>query len=308
MGSDREGILVLGSLRSGTTLLRRLLDAHPNIACPAETYLFTACARFLHAETVGDGLQFGVVNGLGFAGFESEEVHARLRELAFGFHRDHARRQGKKRWAEKTAVDSFYLDEIEALCDDRVQYLCMTRHGLDVACSIEELSSRGMTYLSEVHEYVKRYPRPLEAFAHAWVDVTRDLLAFMERHPNNTLWVKYEELTANPKAELARILAFLGEDGSEDLIERALRNREGAGLGDWKTYGKSHVDDGSVERWRSLPPYTRTTLAHICNATLEACGYPPVRTHGLGDQQAARRRYQLGLMLQGEKDRGDSEQ
>ncbi|MCA9663328.1 MAG: sulfotransferase, partial [Myxococcales bacterium] len=32
------GIIVLGAPRSGTTLLRRLLDAHPNIACPPETY------------------------------------------------------------------------------------------------------------------------------------------------------------------------------------------------------------------------------------------------------------------------------
>jgi len=55
-----DGIIVIGCPRSGTTLLRRLLDAHPNIAAPGETYLFTACARFLRSERAVDGMDVGV--------------------------------------------------------------------------------------------------------------------------------------------------------------------------------------------------------------------------------------------------------
>ena len=50
MPDDYEGIIVLGAPRSGTTLTQRLLAAHPQIACPPETYLLRACSRFLHEE------------------------------------------------------------------------------------------------------------------------------------------------------------------------------------------------------------------------------------------------------------------
>src|SRR5262249_42673199 len=105
-----DGIIVMGAPRSGTTLLRRILDAHPDIACPGETNLLAACARFLHSETIAEGVDIGVLAGLEFAGFAEDAVLEALREFAFGFHREYAKRQGKPRWACKTAFDVFYWD------------------------------------------------------------------------------------------------------------------------------------------------------------------------------------------------------
>ena len=56
-----DGIIILGCPRSGTTLLRRLFDAHPNIAAPGESYLLTAAARFLTGETMVDGMDDGLL-------------------------------------------------------------------------------------------------------------------------------------------------------------------------------------------------------------------------------------------------------
>ncbi|HYQ72621.1 MAG TPA: sulfotransferase [Gammaproteobacteria bacterium] len=301
MSHEYEGIIIFGTPRSGTTLLRRLLDAHPNITCPPETCLFSACARFLHSERVADGLDFGVLTGLAFAGFEPEAVRDRLREFAFAFKREHAGRAGKARWAEKTAVDAFHVGKIEALCGDTVQYVCLVRHGLDVACSMRDLSDRGYTYLSELHEYVKRYPRPLEAFAHAWVDVNRALLDFVERHPDNSILLRYEELVADPQREMQRLLAFLGEPWTDELLHDGLENRHDAGLGDWKTYDRTGIDAASVGSWKSLPRPIVSTLGEICNPVLQACGYETVEVMKADSAENARRRYQLGLMLGGDR-------
>ena len=294
-----EGIIVLGAPHSGTTLLRRLLDAHSSIACPGETNVLTACGRFLRQESIAGGVGIGVIDGLGYAGFAREEVLTRLRELAFSLHRDYAARQGKARWASKTAFDAFYLAEIEALCGDQALFVCIQRHGLDVACSIQELCEKNGGYLQELHEYIVRHRMVLEAFAHVWVDLTRAIDGFSKRHRKNTITVKYEDLTSDPDATMNRIMSFVGESWSSRTTTEALVSRKGVGLGDWKTYGRASIDQSSVGRWKNLPRHTVARLAEICNATLELCGYERVHVDPEQNAKAARRRYEVGLLLQG---------
>ena len=292
-----QGIIVIGPPRSGTTLLRRLLNAHPDIACPGETNLLSACARFLSSERIAEGVDIGVLTGLSYAGFGPEEVIRRLREFVFAFHEEHARREGKRRWAEKTAFDSFHLDRIEALCGDQAYFICMIRHGLDVACSIQELCEKNQTYLSELHEYVKRYPRPLEAFAHVWVDLTTGIREFVQRHPDSAVMMRYEDLIANTQAEMARVIEFVGESWNPKMLERAMQDTQGIGLGDWKTYARSDIDGGSIDRWKQLSRATISQLGRIVNPTLGACGYAPVEVEDRIGEGEARRRYELGLLV-----------
>jgi protein-tyrosine sulfotransferase len=302
-----EGIIVMGAPRSGTTLLRRILDAHPDIACPGETNLLSACARFLHSETIAEGVDVGVLSGLEFAGFAEDDVLRALRDLAFGFHREHARRQGKARWASKTAFDVFHWDRIEQLCGREAYFLCLQRHGLDVACSLQDLCDANGIYLSELHEYVRRYPRPLEAFCHAWVDVTLATRSFVERHPDNALLLRYEDLTADPEGVTRRIADFVKVDWTPDWIARVMRAPASVGLGDWKTYARDTIDTGSVARWRTLSEHTIGMMGRICNPVLETCGYSAVPVLPERSTQEARRRYALGLRIGRRTPRGDAD-
>lgn len=292
---DYEGVVVLGSPRSGTTLLRRLFNAHPAFHCPPETYLLSAAARFLHSDRFASGLSVGVLPALAYSGVPEHRIVDGLRTFVFGLLRDLADDAGKPRWVEKTAFDSFHVDGIEKLCGGRCRYVIVVRHGLDVACSIRELTERMGTYVPELHEYVRRHPTPVEAFAHAWVDVSRRLLRLEADHPDLCVRVRYEDLVADPRATLDRVFGFLGERGLEDLSKALERTGDG-GLGDWKAFQQRGVFDSSVRRWerefQELPP----SLAAALNPVLTELGYDALETSA-HDEAVARRRLQLELML-----------
>src|SRR5262245_65217917 len=133
------GIVVLGVPRTGTTLLRRLLNGHPDICCPGETFLLASAARFLRPDYVSDGIEYGVLAGLAAAGIPREQALASLRGLVVDSFQRIAARAGKPRWASKTAIDAFYLPEIESLMAGHARFVCLVRHGLDTALSLNEL-------------------------------------------------------------------------------------------------------------------------------------------------------------------------
>lgn len=298
MTSDKPGIVIVGSPRSGTTLLRRVLDAHPSIACPPETYLLSAAARFLHEDHFASGLRIGVVDGLAFAGFPEQEVLARLRAFVFGFLREYAARLGKPRWAHKTAFDAFHLTQIRRVCAGEVRFVCVHRHGLDVALSLAELVDKTGGYVDELHAYLSRWPEPLEALTRAWVDTANAVADVAETEPG-AISLRYEQLTESPEAELRRVVEALDERWDDELLARALGETGTLGFGDWKTYARGHIDRSSVDRWQTLPEPVLARLAPIVNPTLVRLGYEPVGFDPDDeiDPDAARRRYEFGLRL-----------
>lgn len=298
---SKPGIVIVGAPRSGTTLLRRLLDAHPSIASPPETYLLSAAARFLHDDRFAAGLEIGVLSGLAFAGFPEQEVLDRLRGFVFAFLDEHAARSNKPRWAEKTAFDAFHLPAIRRLGQGHVRFVCIHRHGLDATASLGELVDKTGGYVDELHPYLRRHPEPLVALAHAWVDAASAVADLVDDDPD-AVSLSYEALVARPDEVLADLLTRLDEPSDDatvsGLVARALGDEGKLGFGDWKTYARAKIDASSVGRWKSLQPPVQTRLAQICNQTLVRLGYEPVALDGAEEDPAtARRRYEFGLRV-----------
>lgn len=290
-----DGVIILGCPRSGTTLLRRLLDAHPDLCCPGETFLFKACARFLEADDISYGFDYGVTGALEGLGYKHGEIDERLRSFASGFYEELAEKRGKKRWVAKTAVDSFYLPTIERLFAGHAKFICITRHGLDVAVSMEEFTKDLQTYISELHAYIKRFPRPLEAFAHAWADVTLGILDFATRHPDTAHVLKYEDLVSHPDAEMLKITEFLGVSPLAKKTAGILSSKKGDGIGDWKSYQKTEVESSSIGRWQQdIPTAAVERLATIVNPALIHAGYEPISQ---GRTEDANRREEIAQMV-----------
>src|SRR6266508_118853 len=122
--SRRAPIFVVGCQRSGTTLLRLILDAHPNISCGPETRFLTDLA---HVTT-------GSWKRLAQYGFPKQYWHEHIAGMFDAIKSDYARRAGKSRWADKTpryALTLPFIDRLFPTC----QVVHVIRDGRDVVAS-----------------------------------------------------------------------------------------------------------------------------------------------------------------------------
>jgi protein-tyrosine sulfotransferase len=301
-----EGIVVLGVPRSGTTLMRRLLNAHPNICCPPETNLLSAASRFLQEERILAGISVGVLPGLSYSGFTDDEVMDRLRGFVLSFFHDITKKAGKRIWAEKTAYDVFHIEAINQLLGDRVRYICIFRHGLDVTCSTKELCDAMDRYFPELHSYIQKYSSPLEAFARAWADSSQILDQFHKDNKDLCFALHYEDLVKDPDTILNALFYFLEQPFDiAELCQRAFKTTPEIGLGDWKAYTKHAFDRSAIGRWKKLPPSAIAILSDIVNPTLHQLGYDEVRRPPAVSAEAARFHYAAQLIMAQQKSTGD---
>ena len=297
----KPGIVILGAPRSGTTLMRHIIDAHPNIACGGESFVLKAAAQFIHGDEIVDGIDYGVIGGLRSAGFDVEEVYRRLRELCFGFLSRIADEQDKPRWATKTAVDSFYLDEIDRIFGGDAQFICLIRHGGDVVCSTADLCEANEVYLKQYHQYIQQHPRPLVAFAHAWCDVTSSLIEFAARN-SNALLLRYEDLIADPLETLQQLFDHVKEPFDKRILTDAFTPKNVQGLDDWKTFSHQGIHSNSLGRYNKLSPHNLRHVGQVINPLLAECGYDLLDVSADVDPDRAIRRYELSMMFNTSED------
>jgi hypothetical protein len=299
MSSDLP-IIIIGCPRSGTTLLRRLIGAHPRLDCPGESFLLRAAVRFLRGERVAEGIDYGPLGGLLPLGFEPEEVKHRLREFVLSFHAQIAARAGKPRFAIKTAVDAFYLPQILDLFGGHARFVCLIRHGGDVAVSLSEFTQAMEGPIEELMPFIEQHRRLMNSYAAAWAKVTGDMLGAAEARPDDVFAMRYEDLVEHPEQVLEELFAFLSEPCDlATLHKEAFKPRDVVGLGDYKTFATHELDCSSVGRWRNLPARVQAEIAPILNPLLQSARYEPIEA-GAANLDAMRL-HELAMMYRGSR-------
>ena len=215
-------LLVLGVRRSGTTLLRIVLDRHSQLAIPDESYFVPQLAgRQRDPIEVGafvDDLRR--LKTLRDWDVSVEDVRARLTSgMPLGgaiaaVYETYAADRGKSRWGDKTPMYMQHLPLLERLFPDAL-YVHLIRDGRDAAVSFLGMPE-GIVTKTWAH------PHTAADFACEWRAEVKAGQALGDRvGQGRYLEVRYEALVADAAAEVERICEFAGLPFEPAMIDYA---------------------------------------------------------------------------------------
>ena len=230
-----EPVFVLCSPRSGSTLLRSVLDTHTQICAPHELHLGTmqvSTARN-YAVNSWDAL------GLSLGDLENMLWDRALHRVLL--------MSGKRIIVDKTPQNAMIWSRIHEFWP-RARFIHLHRHPASI---VESLVSARPHVSREYHtETVVNYGRALDAARAALPGPT----------------VRYEDLTTDPEATIRVMCDYLGVRYQARML-RYRRSHNAAGLGDWSP----NIRSGRIQPHPPLP--ARDTVPEMLLPLMHAWGY-----------------------------------
>lgn len=282
--AKKPPIFLVGTPRSGTTLLHQMFDHHPAFALPYESKYISIFRA--HLDEFGDltkpqnreDLILSIEKFMCYAWME--RVHeewipglaAAAPELARNaapsypgvmeaIYTFFARQRKRPRWGDKMATFKRVMPVVlDLFPDSKIIYLI--RDGRDVAASLLPLSFG---------------PNTAYVAAKKWKNSVEDGLKFARSHPDQVFTVRYEDLIDDPEKYLREMCAFVGEPFNESMLEY---HRTGtARVPRREIHGQLNkpVNTERKARWKKdLSPYQVRVFEAVAGPLLAQLGYEVV--------------------------------
>jgi hypothetical protein len=209
-------VFIVGCERSGTTLLRLMLDSHPSLAIPNESHFIVnlhgrgrwvaatrASVRVLERVLKDEwfahwGLDPAAVRQL--AAVTQPSSYADVMRTVFAAY---AASEGKPRWGDKSPTYLAHLPLLAELFPEAL-FVHMIRDGREVAASL----------MSQVWGP----SRPIAAASFWRTRVRKGLRGGRRLPPGRYLEVRFEELVAEPERVLRELCEFLREPFAPEML------------------------------------------------------------------------------------------
>lgn len=264
-------IFIIGTERSGTNLLRLMLNAHSAISVPHPPHImkFFSPLESLYGELGDDGNFRRLITDV----CRMVELHTypwgiqlnreqvfygvperNLLNIYFQIYNQYLAHTGKRRWACKSTFMIEHVAEIRRYYPD-ARFIFMVRDGRDVAVSAKK------SIFNHFHVYYS---------AVRWQREQRLGLDWLAKLPPEQITLlKYEELIGDPEATIRQLCRFLGEGFEEQMLEyhRSGEARKSGSLSvSWENTAKPVISD-NAHKYRS-----RLTRAEIMQFEAIAMG------------------------------------
>lgn len=269
-------VFVLCHARSGSTLLRFLLDAHPDLACPPETNLPTLCAQLATVWSLIEGAPLSPNRGDEPPDIPEAAI-AGIRHTMDMMVGSYLRRRGKLRYCDKSLGTARYADLLMRVYPE-AKFLCVYRHPMDVIASGIEACPWGLSGFG-FDPYISETPgNAVLALARFWADNATLQQAVEERFPEQCHQVRYEDLVTDPDETAARIFSFLEVSPAPGVSKECFSSeRERFGPGDYKIWRTSEITPDSTGRGWSVPAaLIAPPVQEAVNELAGKLGYLPV--------------------------------
>jgi hypothetical protein len=216
-------VFVICTLRSGSTLLRVLLDSHSQIHAPHELHLRYVSVNFDAKWSERSMAELGLdTRGAEYLLWD-RLLH---RELAGS---------GKRMIVDKTPNNVFIADRLRECWPD-ARFIFLLRHPAAIARSRQAVRGENAGDDEQNVDLIRRYCEALEGARQAY-----------DGHS-----VRYEDLTADPERITRGICEFLGVPWEAGMLEYGQfdHGRYKAGLGDWA----DKIKTGQIQPPEPPPP------------------------------------------------------
>ncbi len=269
---------VVGCMKSGTTWMQGMLEAHPEVCSRGEA----AFAQCLVSPMIQ---QLNLYNKHQRAGetntFSGDDVLAIVRFAINTLQRkwvDLRPQPDRVRViAEKTPEHAGTLDMLGAVFP-QMRVIHIIRDGRDALVSgwHHNLREKGDVFRAQVSSMAS-YARYFAE--HHWVPNVTRARDWGDAHPSRYLELRYEQMLDSTLTHARRIFGFLGVDTSDELLGQVVDRTSFSALSGGRKRGEvdnaSHFRKGTSGGWRDdLDPESIDAFESIGGELLDELGYP----------------------------------
>jgi hypothetical protein len=275
-------VFVVTLARSGSTLLRYLLDSHPDIVSPPELNLSGLLQHTAGMWTSVD-LALGNLPVEGDPMAEmSPDVRRKARKVIDDVMATFAEAEGASVFCDKSLTTVDHLPTV-LQCYPKAHFIFLYRYPLDMIASGIEASRWGFNAYGFA-PYVGSAPGNFVAgLANYWIDRTTKMVEFERTCTAPHARIYYELLCDDPQGTLAQLCDFLGLTMDDELVARTFTREHGRGPGDYKIDFTGGISPGSVGHGSTLPTMLAPPQVAQIDALCAELDYPTLEAAWRGN-------------------------
>ena len=280
--TDYKLAFILSSPRSGSTLLQRMLDQHPEIESPEELHLlhfdsysqrYSSLNEDSTKHLLGGTIRLrSKINNISLE--QSRDVEDDLissHQSILHFYDEINDRFEGKYLVDKTPSYTYSKETLERILKlfPDAKFIYLARHPSAVIKSLID------SQLSEIIPFTRRYGGDQSSIPEMlWSLCNSNIQSMLSStSPSNVHYVNYEDLVLTPKETISSIINFLGLSFYEQCVDPYSENQDEIDTnqyaGDLKFFLENRIVNDRADKWRdfselhALSPLTQDLLRNI---------------------------------------------